>query len=392
MQDVAPPIDQHRVAVQRHPRQSPPPPSRTRLAAAPVQRRRPLGKRPRPEQVGRIDLPIRRARPRRQVVIHDHPPALERPQLRLPLAVRDEVDQVQLPQRRLRRRVHRHRRQPVRPIAQLAHASTNVAPFSRVESDSPATRLRMDRQQVARHARRREHALQARHHQPLIRARPVIRHQVHDRLHRIVARDHLRQVIHAPHLRIVLDARDVLVAGDLVHRSATPNRSGAAASPSGPSRTASSPRARRPAASASNSGACSTMPHCPNALSSAVRSIAYFSNSVGTMMSATAVFAITHPFPFPVPRNAFLRVPIRLTRHFTPPPSSRAARPGSLFSSLICSVRFHVSFRNGFFTDRFARPPGPAGSCRQPRHRRWIRTNEERRTPARPPTPPESWA
>jgi hypothetical protein len=42
----------------------------------------------------------------------------------------------------------------------------------------------------------------------------------------------------------------------------------------------------------SNSGACSMMPHWPNVLSSAVRSIAYFSNSVGMMMSATAVFAI----------------------------------------------------------------------------------------------------
>ena len=49
-----------------------------------------------------------------------------------------------------------------------------------------------------------------------------------------------------------------------------------------------------PCANASNSGAISMMPDSPNRDSSAVRSIAYFSNSVGMIMSATAVFAIVY--------------------------------------------------------------------------------------------------
>src|SRR5215471_19457899 len=42
------------------------------------------------------------------------------------------------------------------------------------------------------------------------------------------------------------------------------------------------------------------------------------------------------------------------------PALRRAARARSLLTSFICSVRFHVSLRNGFFTDRFepaAAPP-----------------------------------
>ena len=102
-----------------------------------------------------------------------------------------------------------------------------------------------------------------------------------------------------------------------------------------------------PAARASNSGARSMMPLCTNALSSAVRSIAYRSNTSGTMMSANMVFAIT---------QSFLSAPCGYAAAFR-----RAANAGSVLISFICSVRFHVSLRNGFFTVRLFPLPPPAG-------------------------------
>src|SRR5687768_14504682 len=74
-----------------------------------------------------------------------------------------------------------------------------------------------------------------------------------------------------------------------------------------------------PAASASNSGALSTIPHSPNALSSAVRSIAYFSNSVGMMISATAVFGIS------VSGVVALHAPLLLSSRFQPRGQLRVA-------------------------------------------------------------------
>src|SRR4051812_16248470 len=49
-----------------------------------------------------------------------------------------------------------------------------------------------------------------------------------------------------------------------------------------------------PDASSLNLGFNSTMPHLPKLLSSAVRSIAYFSNSVGIITSAICVLLILH--------------------------------------------------------------------------------------------------
>jgi len=62
------------------------------------------------------------------------------------------------------------------------------------------------------------HALEAGYHQPFISSRPVLGHQIHDGLHRIITRNHLRQVVHGPHLRVIVNARNVLVGRDLVYR------------------------------------------------------------------------------------------------------------------------------------------------------------------------------
>ena len=99
------------------------------------------------------------------------------------------------------------------------------------------------------------------------------------------------------------------------------------------------------AAIRSNASPLSTMPDSPKRDSSAVRSMAYFSNSVGMIMSATAVLAI---FQSPV-----------VTRVDQAAALSRAANCGSDFISFICSVRFQLSLRNGFFTDLLPTPPEP---------------------------------
>ena len=59
-------------------------------------------------------------------------------------------------------------------------------------------------------------ALECRDDQAFVRARPILGHQIDDRLHGIIAGDHLGEMVHAPHLGVVVNASDVLVAGDCV--------------------------------------------------------------------------------------------------------------------------------------------------------------------------------
>ena len=162
MQDEPATVDQERVAVQRITRHLATFRAVTTFDGRAIQIGEALAERARAEQVGRIDQCRQSCPHATAAVIHDDAPALERADLRFTLAVRDEVNQVQLPQRGFRCRVHRHGHQPVATVTSCCVASTKVAPFSRVAAVCAGHGFTVNRQQVARHGRRREHALEAR--------------------------------------------------------------------------------------------------------------------------------------------------------------------------------------------------------------------------------------
>ena len=116
-----------------------------------VQRRYALRERATTEQVSCINRPISRARPSRQAVIHHHTSALKRRQARLAFAVGQEVNQVQLLQRRLRRRVHRDRRQLGCCVAQLRARVHKGRAVQLGRAGCCRHRLRVNGEQIARH-------------------------------------------------------------------------------------------------------------------------------------------------------------------------------------------------------------------------------------------------
>jgi hypothetical protein len=119
MQNVTPPIDQQRVRVQSRPRQFDAPRAPTALERLLI----PAAPTPFANAPTRTSSSFTPSRPSslayRQRIIHNYPATLERHDLKLPFAVRQETDQVQLPQRRLRDRLQSNGREPPGPITQL---------------------------------------------------------------------------------------------------------------------------------------------------------------------------------------------------------------------------------------------------------------------------------
>src|SRR5690242_15670563 len=100
MQNVTTSIDQNRIAVQRNTSELYALSPEATLKRCSVKRGDTLGKCTLAKEVSRINCPISRASPRGQRVIHNHTATLKRCERRLALAVRNEINQVQLLQRR----------------------------------------------------------------------------------------------------------------------------------------------------------------------------------------------------------------------------------------------------------------------------------------------------
>ena len=101
MQDEAATVDEERVAIQSVTRHFHAFRAVTALDGRTIQIGVAHAERAVAEQVGCINQTIGRARARRTAIVHDDATALERLDLRFALTVRDEVNQVELPQRGL---------------------------------------------------------------------------------------------------------------------------------------------------------------------------------------------------------------------------------------------------------------------------------------------------
>jgi hypothetical protein len=172
------------------------------------------------EQIRRINVTARGARPHRQAVINDHAPALKRLDRHFAFAVGEVINQVQFAQRRFRRGMNRQRRQVVAAIAQLhrgIHEGVTVQPG---RGGITAGRFRADGQLVRGRQRtaRAEQTFQQRDDIRLIYPRPIRAHEVEHRIERIRTRQRAGQVIRRPSLRIVVDDGDILARRDFVHR------------------------------------------------------------------------------------------------------------------------------------------------------------------------------
>ena len=77
MADVTTPVDQHRIAVERHAREFDALRAEAALQRRAIERRNALGERALAEQVGRVNRAVSGTRPGRQRVIDDDAPTLE---------------------------------------------------------------------------------------------------------------------------------------------------------------------------------------------------------------------------------------------------------------------------------------------------------------------------
>src|SRR5689334_18177979 len=106
MQDVTAAIDQDRVAVQCQACEFHTFSSESTFKRLRVEPCRPLSERPGTKQIGGIDKTVSSTGSDRNIVVNHNPAPLEHPDLALALAVRNEVDQIQLPQCRLNCGMH----------------------------------------------------------------------------------------------------------------------------------------------------------------------------------------------------------------------------------------------------------------------------------------------
>jgi len=215
MQDETATVHEERVAVERITRHLATFGAMTALDGRTVQIGEAHAERAAAEQIGRIDQTIGGASAGRATIVHNHAPALERLDLSFTLAVRDEVNQIELAKRGLDRRVHRHGHEPVATIAKPLSRVHEGRAVQLGRSSLRGDGFGMNRQQVACHARRTENSGEGVDEHVLVLAIPVFSEEVRQRQCRIVTGHLRRQMIPRPRIAVVLDAGDVLVSDQL---------------------------------------------------------------------------------------------------------------------------------------------------------------------------------
>src|ERR1043166_4268771 len=208
----------------------------------------------------------------------------------------------------------------------------------------------MNREQVAGHRRGSDHALERGHDQSFVSARPILRDEIDDGLHRIITGDDFREMVHRPDLRVILNARDVLIGTDFVdgERCAVTEKLPRGGQILPERHLYFAPTFRRDGVelrSGFDDSALTKLRQFGGALDGVFLELSW-NDDVG-------YGCFSHDSISPV------------VIHYADA-RRRSASFGSAFCSFICSVRFQFSFVNGFLPECLPTPPEPLPTAPPP--------------------------